>query len=109
MSHPITLTDENFAQEVLESEVPVLVDFWAVWCGPCRMVAPVVEALADEYQGRAKVAKLDVDSAQKTASDYGIRSIPTLLIFKGGKVADQVIGAVPKKQIVEKLDAVLAN
>lgn len=109
MSHPITLTDENFAQEVLESEVPVLVDFWAVWCGPCRMVAPVVEALATEYQGRAKVAKLDVDSAQKTATDYGIRSIPTLLIFKGGKVADQVIGAVPKKQIVEKLDAVLAN
>lgn len=109
MSEPITLTDENFAKEVLESSVPVLVDFWAVWCGPCRMVAPVVEALAGEYEGRAKVAKLDVDSAQKTASEYGIRSIPTLLIFKGGKVADQVIGAVPKKQIVEKLDAVLAN
>lgn len=109
MSEPITLTDENFAKEVLESNLPVLVDFWAVWCGPCRMVAPVVEALATEYQGRAKVAKLDVDSAQKTAMDYGIRSIPTLLIFKGGKVADQVIGAVPKKQIVEKLDAVLAN
>ena len=109
MSEPVTLTDENFAEEVLESSVPVLVDFWAVWCGPCRMVAPVVEAIAAEYQGRAKVAKLDVDSAQKTAMDYGIRSIPTLLIFKGGKVADQVIGAVPKKQIVEKLDAVLAN
>ncbi|MBI2505443.1 MAG: thioredoxin [Candidatus Latescibacteria bacterium] len=109
MSEPITLTDENFSKEVLESNLPVLVDFWAVWCGPCRMVAPVVEALATEYQGRAKVAKLDVDSAQKTATDYGIRSIPTLLIFKGGKVADQVIGAVPKKQIVEKLDAVLAN
>lgn len=109
MSEPITLTDENFAKEVLESSVPVLVDFWAVWCGPCRMVAPVVEALAAEYAGRAKVAKLDVDSAQKTATEYGIRSIPTLLIFKGGKVADQVIGAVPKKQIVEKLDAVLAN
>lgn len=109
MSEPVTLTDENFAKEVLESNIPVLVDFWAVWCGPCRMVAPVVEALATEYQGRAKVAKLDVDSAQKTATEYGIRSIPTLLIFKGGKVADQVIGAVPKKQIVEKLDAVLAN
>ncbi len=109
MSEPITLTDENFATEVLESKVPVLVDFWAVWCGPCRMVAPVVEALAAEYEGRAKVAKLDVDSAQKTASEYGIRSIPTLLIFKAGKVADQVIGAVPKKQIVEKLDAALAN
>ena len=109
MSEPMALTDENFAKEVLEANMPVLVDFWAVWCGPCRMVAPVVEAIAAEYQGRAKVAKLDVDSAQKTAMEYGIRSIPTLLIFKGGKVADQVIGAVPKKQIVEKLDAVLAN
>jgi len=109
MSEPITLTDDNFSKEVLESNLPVLVDFWAVWCGPCRMVAPVVAALASEYEGRAKIAKLDVDNAQKTASEYGIRSIPTLLIFKGGKVADQVIGAVPKKQIVEKLDAVLAN
>ncbi|MBM3278489.1 MAG: thioredoxin [Candidatus Handelsmanbacteria bacterium] len=109
MSEPITLTDDNFSNEVLESNLPVLVDFWAVWCGPCRMVAPVVAALASEYEGRAKIAKLDVDNAQKTATEYGIRSIPTLLIFKGGKVADQVIGAVPKKQIVEKLDAVLAN
>lgn len=109
MSEPITLTDENFTAEVLESQVPVLVDFWAVWCGPCRMVAPVVEALATEYKGRAKVGKLDVDAAQKIAMDYGIRSIPTLLIFKDGKVAGQVIGAVPKKQIAEKLDAVLAN
>ena len=109
VSGPIILTDENFAEEVLKSELPVLVDFWALWCGPCRMVAPIVEALAGEYQGKAKVGKLDVDSAQKTAAQYGIRSIPTLLVFKGGKVAGQLIGAVPKKQIAEKLDSALAN
>ena len=108
MSHPIALTDDNFSQEVLESKSPVLVDFWAAWCGPCRMVAPIVEEIAGEYEGRAKVCKLDVDAAQNTAAEYGIRSIPTLLIFKSGKVADQVIGAVPKTQIVEKLDAVLS-
>lgn len=109
MSEPIALTDDTFAKEVLESTTPVLVDFWAAWCGPCRMVAPVVEELAVEYQGKIKVAKVDVDSQQKTAADYGIRSIPTLLLFKGGKVVDQVIGAVPKKQIVEKLTAALAG
>jgi thioredoxin 1 len=109
MSEPIALTDDTFAKEVLESTTPVLVDFWAAWCGPCRMVAPVVEELAGEYQGKIKVAKVDVDSQQKTAADYGIRSIPTLLLFKGGKVVDQVIGAVPKKQIVEKLTAALAG
>ena len=109
MSEPIALTDENFAQEVLESEIPVLIDFWAAWCGPCRMIAPIVEELSSEYQGKAKICKVDVDSAQKTAADFGIRSIPTLLIFKEGKVADQMIGAVPKEQITDKLDAVLAN
>ena len=108
MTDPIVLTDDNFESEVLESDRPVLVDFWATWCGPCRMVSPIVEELAGEYDGRAKVGKLDVDSAQKTAQEYGIRSIPTLLIFREGKVADQVIGAVPKVQITEKLDAVLA-
>lgn len=107
MSDPIALTDDNFASEVLQSDRPVLVDFWAAWCGPCRMVSPIVEELVGEYDGRAKVCKLDVDSAQKTAQEYGIRSIPTLLIFREGKVADQVIGAVPKSQITEKLDAVL--
>ena len=107
MADPIVLTDDNFASEVLESDRPVLVDFWATWCGPCRMVSPIVEELAGEYDGRAKVGKLDVDSAQRTAQEYGIRSIPTLLIFREGKVADQVIGAVPKVQISEKLDAVL--
>lgn len=107
MAEPITLTDDNFDSEVLQSDKPVLVDFWAAWCGPCRMVGPIVEELVGEYDGRAKVCKLDVDAAQKTAQAYGIRSIPTLLIFKGGKVADQVIGAVPKGQITEKLDSVL--
>ena len=109
MSEPIALTDDNFSAEVLSAETPVLVDFWAAWCGPCRMVAPIVEELANEYAGRAKICKLDVDDAQKTAGEYGIRSIPTLLIFKEGKVADQVIGAVPKSQITEKLDAAISN
>ena len=109
MSTPIALTDDNFSEEVLDSNLPVLVDFWAAWCGPCRMVAPIVEELATEYDGKAKVAKLDVDAAQKTAMEFGIRSIPTLLIFKGGKVSDQVIGAIPKEQIAEKLDAALAS
>ena len=109
MSVPVAVTDDNFSTEVLDANVPVLVDFWAAWCGPCRMVAPIVEELASEYDGRAKVAKLDVDAAQKTAMEFGIRSIPTLLIFKEGKVSDQVIGAIPKEQIAEKLDAALAS
>ena len=108
MSEPITLTDDNFSTEVLQAGLPVLVDFWATWCGPCRVIAPIVQELSSEYEGRAKVGKLDVDTAQKTAAEFGIRSIPTLLIFKGGKVADQIIGAVPKGQITEKLEAALA-
>jgi thioredoxin 1 len=109
VASPITVTDETFQSEVVESSQPVLVDFWATWCGPCRMVAPIVEELAQEYEGRVKVGKIDVDSEQKIAADFGIRSIPTLLIFKGGKLADQVVGAVPKKHLVEKLEAVLAS
>ena len=105
MSELIALTDENFSDEVLSADLPVLVDFWATWCGPCRMIAPIVEELSSEYEGKAKVCKLDVDAAQKTAAEFGIRSIPTLLIFKEGKVAEQLIGAVPKQQITEKLDA----
>ena len=108
MSEPIVLTDDNFSAEVLDTGLPVLVDFWATWCGPCRVIAPIVQELSSEYEGRAKVCKLDVDEAQKTAAEFGIRSIPTLLIFKGGKVADQIIGAVPKGQITEKLEAALA-
>ena len=84
MSEPIALTDDNFSDEVLSAELPVLVDFWATWCGPCRMIAPIVEELSSEYEGKAKVCKLDVDTAQKTAAEFGIRSIPTLLIFKEG-------------------------
>ena len=108
MSEPTVLTDDNFSTEVLNADLPVLVDFWATWCGPCRAIAPIVQELSSEYEGRAKVGKLDVDEAQQTAAEFGIRSIPTLLIFKGGKVADQLIGAVPKGQITEKLEAALA-
>ena len=107
VGNPITITDDSFQAEVVDSSLPVLVDFWAVWCGPCRMVAPIVDELAVEYEGRVKVGKVDVDSEQKIAADYGIRSIPTLLLFKDGELADQVVGAVPKKQLVEKLEAVL--
>lgn len=102
---PITFTDENFAAEVLQSDKPVLVDFWAVWCGPCKMIAPFVEELAGELEGKAKIGKLDVDNNQESAIKYGVRSIPTVLIFKGGKVVDTIIGAVPKVQLKQKLEA----
>lgn len=104
---PITITDDNFNTEVLKSDKPILIDFWAVWCGPCKMIAPIVEELAAEYDGKIKVGKLDVDNNQQSAINYGVRSIPTLLIFKGGKVVDTIIGAVPKVHIKQKLDAVL--
>lgn len=95
----INATDENFKQEVLESDLPVLVDFWAEWCGACRMVAPVVEEIAREYQGKLKVCKLNVDEAHEAASHYGIMSIPTLAIFKDGKVVDKIVGALPKSEL----------
>ncbi len=104
---PITLTDQNFNAEVLKSDLPVLIDFWAVWCGPCRMIAPIVEELAIEYSGKLKIGKLDVDNNQQTSINYGVRSIPTLLIFKGGQLKDTIIGAVPKAQIVQRLKSVL--
>ena len=109
MAGAIVLTDENFSSEVVESGQPVLVDFWATWCGPCRMIAPIVEELSAEYEGKAKIGKVDVDAAQKTAQEFGIRSIPTLLLFKEGKVVEQIIGAVPKQEIVDKLDAALVS
>ena len=104
---PITFTDENFETEVLNSDLPVLIDFWAVWCGPCKMIAPLVEELAVEFEGRAKVGKLDVDNNQESAIKYGVRSIPTVLIFKDGKVHNTIIGAVPKVQLKQKLEAAL--
>lgn len=107
MSHPVVLSDSTFEQEVLKSDMPVLVDFWAEWCGPCKMIAPAINELAGEYAGKAKIAKLDVDSNQVIASQYGIRSIPSLLIFKNGRVVDQIVGALPKQRIKERLDATL--
>ena len=104
MADVLNITDANFDQEVLQSTEPVLIDFWAVWCGPCRMIAPVVEELSREYAGKAKIAKLDVDSNPEVSAKYGIRSIPTLLIFKDGKVVEQIVGAVPKQKLVNALD-----
>lgn len=107
MAKPLTFTDDNFESEVLKSEVPVLVDFWAEWCGPCKMIAPSVEELAGEFEGKAKIGKLDVDNNQNVAFKYGIRSIPSLLIFKNGEVIEQIIGAVPKNHIKSKLESTL--
>jgi thioredoxin 1 len=107
MGSPMELNDGNFESEVLKSDLPVLVDFWATWCGPCRMVGPVVEEIAKDYEGKLKVGKLNVDENSQTAVQYGIMSIPSLLFFKGGKVIDQIIGAVPKQHFVEKIDKIV--
>jgi thioredoxin len=104
---PVTLTDDNFEQEVLKSDKPVLIDFWATWCGPCRAIAPIVEELVTEYEGKAKIGKLDVDNNQQTSIKYGVRSIPTILIFRDGKIKETIIGAVPKIHIVQKLNSAL--
>jgi thioredoxin 1 len=108
MADLLNITDDNFETEVLQSNEPVLIDFWAVWCGPCRMIAPIVEEMSGEYAGKAKIAKLDVDANPNVAMKYGIRSIPTILIFKDGKVVEQIVGAVPKQKLVNALDAHLA-
>ncbi len=100
----LVATDQNFKQEILESDIVALVDFWAAWCGPCMMLGPVIEELAGEYEGKAVIAKLNVDENPATASQYGIRSIPSLLVFKNGEVVDQMLGALPKNQISKKID-----
>jgi thioredoxin 1 len=107
MSEAIEFTDSNFESEVLQADKPCLVDFWAEWCGPCQMVGPIVEEIAKEYAGKLKVGKLNVDQNGQTAVKYGIMSIPSLLIFDGGKVVDQIVGAAPKKQFVEKIDKIV--
>ncbi|MAP02603.1 MAG: thioredoxin [Candidatus Neomarinimicrobiota bacterium] len=101
------LTSNDFKTEVLESDSPVLVDFWAEWCGPCKVIAPVIEELALDYDGKVKFGKLNVDDHNQVASEYGVRSIPTLLVFKNGAVVNQIVGAVPKERIAESLDTVI--
>ncbi|MCC7496175.1 MAG: thioredoxin [Bryobacterales bacterium] len=100
----LTITDGSFDQEVINSDVPVLVDFWAEWCGPCRMMAPTVDAIASEYQGKLKVGKVDVDANGGTAMRYNIRGIPTLLLFKSGEIIDQRVGAIGKSEVVKMLE-----
>ncbi len=102
-----TFTTSNFQETVLSSNQPVLVDFWAEWCGPCRMIGPVVEELAHEYEGKAVIGKVNVDENPDIAMNYGVRNIPTLLIFKGGEVVDKIVGAVPKGMIASKIEAQL--
>jgi thioredoxin 1 len=103
----IEVTDQNFNEIVLKSEIPVIVDFWAVWCGPCKMIHPIMEEISEEYHGKVLTTKLDVDSNRATAMKYSIRNIPTVLFFKNGEVVDKQVGAVPKKKFTEKLDAIL--
>ena len=104
MSNEVTISNDNFTSEVLDSDQPVVVDFWADWCAPCKMIAPIVEELAEEYDGQIKFGKVDVDSNPKVATNYGIRGIPTLLIFKAGEPVDQVVGAVPKSVLKKRLE-----
>ncbi|HIX02813.1 MAG TPA: thioredoxin [Candidatus Odoribacter faecigallinarum] len=103
----LAVNDSNFEEVVLKSAQPVLVDFWAEWCGPCKMMLPIVEEIATEFEGKVVVAKVDVDSSQATAAKFGIRNIPTILFFKDGKVADKQVGAVPKASLVEKINKLL--
>jgi thioredoxin len=104
----VILTKNNFDQEVLKSPTPVLVDFWAEWCGPCKMVAPILDELASEYEGKVKIGKVNIDEHQDLATEYGIRAIPTLLLFKDGQVADQIVGLRSKRDFKSKLDRVAA-
>ena len=108
MSKPVEITDSNFEEVLQKSEKPVLVDFWAEWCGPCKMIAPVVEELAVDYDGKAVIGKVDVDTNPEVSAKFGIRSIPTLLVFKNGEIVDKQVGAVPKNVLSQKIDAQLA-
>ena len=108
MAKPFAVTDKEFEEQVLKADTPVLVDFWADWCGPCKMIAPVVEELATEYDGQVRFAKVDVDANPEAATKYGVRSIPTLLLFKNGQAVEQVVGAVSKAVLKQRLEKVLA-
>ena len=103
----IHVTDASFEEEVLKSEVPVVVDLWAEWCGPCRMIGPIIEEMAEEYEGRAKMVKVDIDSNPGIPTKFGVRNIPTVLFFKNGEVVDKQVGAVPKGTFTKKLDSIL--
>jgi len=107
MAEPFEVGDDNWQKEVLESDIPVLVDFWAPWCGPCRLIAPIVEELAKEYDGKMAFTKLNVDEAPQVTTKYRIRSIPTVMFIKDGEVADTVVGAVPKRELLKRVEAVL--
>ena len=103
MAHPVAISDSSFQSEVLDSDKPVLVDFWAEWCGPCKMIAPVLETIADEYDGSLKITKLDVDNNPQTSMKFGVMSIPTLLLFKNGEVVEKLIGFMPKERLLSKI------
>ena len=105
MSNAAEITAQNFDTDVLQSDTPVLVDFWAEWCGPCRMIAPAIEQIAEEFAGKLKVYKLNIDTESSVAAKYGVMSIPTLIIFKNGNVVDQIVGALPKQKIAEKVQS----